>query len=46
VLGADGAAIVAAIERTAGIPVTTASAVGETDGLLALDEGWSPSVRP
>jgi hypothetical protein len=39
VLGADGAAIVAAIERTAGIPVTTASAVGETDGLLALDEG-------
>jgi hypothetical protein len=38
-LGADGAAIVAAIERTAGVPVTTASAVGDADGLLALEEG-------
>jgi hypothetical protein len=38
-LGTDGAAIVAAIERTAGHPVTTASEVGEADGLLALDEG-------
>jgi hypothetical protein len=38
-LGTDGAAIVAAIERAAGVPVTTASAVGQAEDLLTLDEG-------
>lgn len=38
-LGVDGAAIVTAIERIAGVPVTTATAVGAAEGLLTLDEG-------
>jgi hypothetical protein len=38
-LGVDGEAAIEAIERTAGVPVTTAAAVGDADHLLPLDDG-------
>jgi hypothetical protein len=39
VLGIDGEAAIGAIERTAGVPVTTAAAVGDAEHLLPIEDG-------
>jgi hypothetical protein len=44
-LGVDGAAIVAALESVAGVPVTTAAAVGDAHRVLPLDEGLVTAGR-